>query len=126
MHKSRIYSSVFKSKGVELVLQKGEYLFNKGDKPQYVYYIRSGIIKLTGNSISNKSDIIIEDEQFIGIKEMFINKEYQLSALVIESTEVIAVSKEEFFDTINENPKLRLTLMQFLSCQFDKVNSPYE
>ena len=124
MHKYILYNIIFKSRSKELFLQERKYLFRKGDSPQEVYFIKSGKIELINGKLQKNK--IVERDHFLGIKEIFLKNRYAVSAMVIDKAEILIVRKENFFNTIDQNPMLKLHLMQYLCSKIGEINSFYE
>jgi DNA-binding response OmpR family regulator len=90
-------SDLCKDKKVKNVKKKAE-VFSEGDTPLYVYYIKSGCIKVFKSHPDGKELItsIYNANDFFGFEPILDGNLYQTSAVALQDSELIAIPKHDF------------------------------
>jgi CRP-like cAMP-binding protein len=98
-----------------LYFKINEMIFAEGQKPNYYYQIRKGIVKLTKER-ENGSDSIFSiffSGQCFGETFLFSDKLYAFNAVAMENCEILKISSEKFVDFIKDKSELLLSLYKF-------------
>ena len=87
--------SAHKSK--ELHINRNDILYQAGETPEYVYFIKSGLIGLFHISENGKETFlrIFGANSILGHRSFFAGEKYHANAVALESTEILAVSRQE-------------------------------
>ena len=107
----------FDDNGKTFHFSKGEIIYEEGNNSNYVYLIRNGVVKNFKFDHDGKeltTNLYQEDELF-GYTSFTQNIPYQESATAIKDCELVAVSKQELKDVLDNNHKITLELIQLLS-----------
>lgn len=101
----------------KLHLKKGENLFCAGDTPKYFYQVAGGEIKMNNFNDEGKEFIqgIFTAGMSFGEPPLFIDKPYPANAEAITEAEVLAISKDAFFELLRKNPDVNLAISITLS-----------
>jgi len=74
--------------------RKGEVIFEEGDKPSYIYIIKTGRIKLVANRIDDPLELIVfEQGHCLGEASVIGIRPHAASAIAIEDSELIVLSR---------------------------------
>ena len=94
-----------KDKKVKTLKKKGE-LFMEGDTPQYVYFVKSGSIKVFKSHPDGKELItqLYYANDFFGFEPVLEDIHYQESAVALQDSEVVAIPRHDFFMLIQSDP----------------------
>tara|TARA_Y100001968_G_C19433500_1_gene758328 strand:- start:784 stop:1167 length:384 start_codon:yes stop_codon:yes gene_type:complete len=105
-------------------LNKGDILFNSGDKGSSIYAILKGIILLTWKTIANeqKHEEIIQGNVF-GTGAL-ITKDHSRfsSAKAIKQTELIELNRDKFLFAVQEVPMFALELLASLDERIQEIS----
>lgn len=101
----------------KLRVKKGENLFYAGDTPKYFYQVSAGEIKMNNYNDEGKEFIqgIFTPGMSFGEPPLFIDKPYPANAEAITDAEVLAISKDAFFEMLRKNPEVNLAVSVTLS-----------
>ncbi|MBQ4805484.1 CBS domain-containing protein [Aquimarina sp. MMG015] len=97
-----------------LYLEKGEYVFNQGEKCHDEFYIvREGAIGLYRN-IGNEKDLvdICDTGDLFGLRIMIIKKNYRMASLANEESIVYAIPSSVFKPFIDQNKDVNTFLLE--------------
>jgi len=97
--------------------KKKQLIYQEGDSPLYVYYIRKGKIRrylsyLDGRELS--TDIHISDS-FFGYGAVLLQQQYTDNAEALEDTELALIEKDVFFELLYRKPAIANKFIQWLS-----------
>jgi CRP/FNR family transcriptional regulator len=97
--------------------RKGQVIIHEGARPQGVYCIHKGKVKLYTLGTEGKEQIIkfFTDGQLIGYRSLLSDEPFSASATALEDTFACYIPKSSFFKVIEDNPKFSLELLK-LSC----------
>jgi len=99
--------------------KKGEIIYHEGDFPEYLYFVKSGLVGLSYISelgketffrISGKNDIL-------GHASFFINEAYSGTSIALNQVTLIVISKDECIRISQEGPKFLLEVIYKLSSE---------
>jgi len=96
---------------------KKDIVFNDSEKANGFYVVRKGKIKIFKTSFEGKEQIlhIIGKYQIFGEVPVFTGKMFPATAMAIEGSELLFLSKEKFINLIETNPKIGLNMLSVLS-----------
>lgn len=79
-------------------IARKQLLYSRNKRPKYVYYLRKGKVKIFKLNDEGKEYItyLATDGDFIGYMALLENTQYDDSAEVLEESEIIMISKEDF------------------------------
>lgn len=97
--------------------RKGQVIIHEGARPQGVYCIHRGKVKLYTMGTEGKEQIIrfITNGELIGYRSLLSDEAISASATALEDTFACYIPKSSFFKVIEENPKFSLDLLK-MSC----------
>lgn len=110
-------TQILKEFGQERVFSKGDVLYNKGDKPSGVYYIKEGIIGLI-NLAPNGTESLLRvfgEKFFIGYRSFLVNEEYHATSISLSNVKLVYLPFENAQAILDRCPKMLLHLSQMLS-----------
>lgn len=99
--------------------KKNQAIFVQGSMPRGVYCVNSGKIKIFAQGEEGKEQIIqlATNGDLLGFRAMFSGEAYKVSATALEECNICFISKSDFLDLVDENPRLRDDLMKELSTE---------
>lgn len=97
--------------------RKGQVIMHEGARPQGVYCVHRGKIKLYTLGTEGKEQIIrfVTKGDLIGYRSILSDEPISASATALEDTHACYIPKSSFFKVIEDNPKFSLNMLQ-LSC----------
>ena len=103
-------------------LKKGEVLFKEGDPVTGIYFVYSGIVKVTKNWDDEKQLIIrfAKDGAILGHRGIGANLNYPISATALEPCVVCYVDMKFFERTMRVNSELTFQLVSFFASELRK------
>lgn len=102
------------------VYPKGSVLFVEGEQPRGVFIICSGRAKLTTSSAEGKTLIvkIAEAGEVLGASAGILGTPYEVSAEMLEPSQVNFIRREDFMAFLNSHPEACLHTAQQLSAKY--------
>jgi CRP/FNR family cyclic AMP-dependent transcriptional regulator len=96
----------------EGVFKQGEYIFQKGDEPSYIYIVKKGKIDLliTKQKVILKKKILAAGDCFGEASLMAMHK-HTATAIALEDSEVMVLSRRALLQLQREDSKLFSLLM---------------
>ena len=103
--------------GKNIILKKGEVLFNYGDASDGMFLVRKGDIKIFIHDNQDNEIVLAEvtSGAMIGEMALFDNKPRSASAAAITDVEITHISKADFNRIMKQIPKWFVNLMSTLS-----------
>ena len=99
-------------------IQKGEYLFRKGDYARHMYYLMEGTLHLVEiDKIVNKGAIIGEIGMFSPSRERIA------TAVAATDCQLLSVDDNTLYQAYYQNPKLGFYLISLIAGRFVEVQS---
>jgi CRP/FNR family cyclic AMP-dependent transcriptional regulator len=97
--------------------KKGETVYHPDMQPRYVYFIKSGKVKMVTVNVEGQEFIqgIFKSNEYFGEPALLLNKAYLAHTIAIQDTEIIAVSKKDFFNFLEVNSAFSMSLILNLS-----------
>jgi CRP-like cAMP-binding protein len=101
-----------------LFYKKGKVVFHEGNRPNGVYCLHSGKLKLYKLGIEGKEQIIrfVKPGDVIGYRSLLSDENLSVSGAALEDTACCFIPKSVLFDVIQKNPKFSMDLMK-RACQ---------
>ncbi|SDD20555.1 Crp/Fnr family transcriptional regulator [Pedobacter soli] len=96
---------------------KDSVIYEPGMQPRYVYFIKTGEVRMVTVSDEGKEFIqgVFKAGQHFGEPALLINRPYLAFTITNKDTQLIAVNKEDFFSLIKNEPDFSMNLIQTLS-----------
>lgn len=106
-----------------LFRRKNEILFREGQRPQGVYCIREGAIKIFREGIDGREMItrFVFPGEFVGLKAIISGSPYAASALAIEDTSLCFISKNDFYQIMVKYPDFTRVLAVLLTKMLEQA-----
>lgn len=98
-------------------LRRGVILLSEGETGESLYIIRSGKVKIfVSDDEGNEMTLFVEGPgSYIGEISLLDGAPRTASAVSIEKTEVISISRKDFMDVITENPEIAFNIINALT-----------
>ncbi len=100
-----------------LTLKKGQAIFHEGSRPQGIYCINTGKVKVYKTGEAGKEQIVrLEKEgSVIGYRALLSGELYSCSATAIDTTSICFIPRNVFFNILEKNATLSFQLIKLLS-----------
>lgn len=109
----------------EVSYKNNETIFGEGDPSDKLYLVAEGSVKILKHTMMGK-DIILEmmsPGDIFGGVAVLDKKDFPASALAMESTTVIWISRQDLLAIMEEYPMLKLEIVKYFS---DKLRDAHE
>ncbi|NPA58105.1 MAG: Crp/Fnr family transcriptional regulator [Aquificae bacterium] len=106
--------------------KKGDILFFEGSEPQYLYYLKNGVVKVYKTTLNQGKDITLNyilPRSFVGEFAVIKGVEYPFSAEMETDGEVIKFRSKEFMALLRKRINLANEFMEYMA---DKIQKNYE
>lgn len=92
-------------------------IFEEGKQPSHYYQIISGEIKMNNYNDEGKEFIqgIFYENQCFGEPPLFIDQVYPANAVAVIDSELIIITKNKFFELLENNAEISLNIIKNLS-----------
>ncbi|MCB9477172.1 MAG: Crp/Fnr family transcriptional regulator [Deltaproteobacteria bacterium] len=99
--------------------RKGASLFWEGDRPEWLWIVKTGKVKVFKQSASGKETIlrIVHAGEVFGELALFDGRPYPDSAKAMESCEVLRLPRTEFLRLVREHPTVSFEILLELSAR---------
>lgn len=106
-----------------MFFKKGQPVFNEGHYPLGIYCLDSGKVKLERSGEEGKMQIVrmAKPGNLIGYRALFCGEKYNASAIAIEDTNLFFISKDVFFEVMQMNNNLTMTIIKILASDLRKA-----
>lgn len=98
-------------------IKKKQTIYESGDTPIYVYYIKKGKVRSYLNYKDGRelsTNIYIEN-QFFGLESVLLNDKYGDNSATLEDAEIALIHKDNFFELLYKKPGIASKLIKELS-----------
>ncbi|MDN5202077.1 Crp/Fnr family transcriptional regulator [Fulvivirgaceae bacterium BMA10] len=97
--------------------KKGQVIFYDNHFPYCLYCIHDGKVKVTKMGDQGKEQIVrlAGPGDLLGYRAVLSGEKYRGSAIAIEDSYICALSKDKFFELLENNPKLSINTIQLLT-----------
>lgn len=105
----------FQSQGKK-TYRKGDVIFHEGQRPNALYYLVEGKVKLFKTGYEGRDQIVrlARPGDIIGYLEVIGDELHATTARPLEDSIVSVISKESFFSRLREHPEFAMYLMRML------------
>lgn len=109
----------------EIVIEKGEIIYQEGEKINHLVYLKEGLVKLykTGQGRTQQIISIATPRDFIGLLSVFSNTEYIYSLAALEDSSLCMIDLDIIKKIILQNGKFALSLIEKMNRISDVVLS---
>jgi CRP/FNR family cyclic AMP-dependent transcriptional regulator len=100
-----------------ILYKKGAVVYEPGQNPRYVYFIKSGEIRMATVNDEGKEFIqgIFKTGQYFGEPALLLQRPYLACTIASADTELVLVNHEHFLKMLEEDRAFSMTLIQTLS-----------
>ena len=104
-------------------LKKGHNIFTQGMRPQSLFCIYTGKVKIHQLGNDGKDQIVrfAKEGDIVGYRALISGENYSSSATVLEDSVICLISRKTFFSLLEKNHKLSLGLLNLLSHDLEKA-----
>lgn len=97
--------------------KKGDVVYQPGEQAKYVYFIRSGQIRMVTVNADGKEFIqgIFKKNQYFGEPAILVNKPYLAYTIANEDTVLVLLNATQFMDLLNQDKDFNVELITTLS-----------
>jgi CRP-like cAMP-binding protein len=99
-----------------ILFKRGETLFKQGDLPGHAYFVKTGEVTLTMR-MSDDTEWRIQagEGSILGLPAIIANEPYSLNATVSRNSNLCRISRENFHQLMQENPRFCCNVVQILA-----------
>lgn len=104
---------------------RDDYIFFEGDRPEWLYIVKEGKIKLVKHSDTGK-DVILQvfaPGEMFGETSLFDNKPYPVSAQAMEATIILKLSRQDFMQFFGRHPFVATEMIMQLGRQLQEAHA---
>lgn len=103
-------------KAAFLKMDKGSYIFYRGDPSDGVYFVVSGSVQIIIDSDDNKEIIVysVEEGDVIGELSIFENHRRSATAVALTDARLFKIANDRFVEIINRLPPVAVNLSRIL------------
>lgn len=96
---------------------KDSIIYEPGGKPRFVYFIKSGEIRMVTASVEGKEFIqgVFRGGEYFGEPAILVNRPYLAYTIANKDSQIIPVTKAEFLNLLKEDPNFSMDLIKVLS-----------
>jgi len=107
---------------------KGEYIFTQVDRPDYVYYLKSGLVRLSvlRENGDEKTFFLISHNSTFGEAAVFDANPYVATATALRNSLIYAFHRDELLRLMKLDPQLIRALLASLACKVGRLASQVE
>ena len=104
---------------------KNEMIFFEGDRPNKLFLINSGKVKIFKYNKEGKEQIIyiLSEGDFIGDSNIFIKEPMKYNAISIEETNICELTKKDFDTVIKNNPEIAFKILKTAYQRIDELQT---
>ncbi|MFC4210843.1 Crp/Fnr family transcriptional regulator [Pedobacter lithocola] len=96
---------------------KDSIIYEPGMQPRFVYFIKSGEIRMVTVSEEGKEFIqgVFKSGQYFGEPALLVNRPYLAFTIATKNSELIALGKDDFFELLKRDADFSMDLIKVLS-----------
>ncbi|MCF8298363.1 MAG: Crp/Fnr family transcriptional regulator [Saprospiraceae bacterium] len=100
-------------------IRKNENLYLENSKPEAVYYLREGKVKIFKKGINGKNQIVrfVSSGDLFGLRSIITGKNHSSSVVAIEDSNVCEIPIPSFLEMLKNNPDLSYCIIDCLNKQ---------
>lgn len=97
--------------------QKGDTIFEDGETPKGIFFLKSGTAKLSKHGVYGKEQILrfIKKGDLIGYRSLLCGEEFQAKAEAMTDVETTFLPSDIFLHLLEVDPKLSFVMLQKMS-----------
>lgn len=101
-----------------------EFIFHEGDKPEHLYYIVKGKVKAFKMNYWGKEYItdLYKEGDFFGYLALLEGFDHKESVMAIENSQISIISKQEYFDLLNNDTEVSVSFIKTLTANLNIAN----
>lgn len=105
------------NQAITIKLKKGDSLYQRGDKPNGFYFIKSGLMAITDVSPNGNESLlrVYSENFFIGHRSFIAEEVYHANSIALEESEVLRLPFSGIERLQSEFPKVLLHISQMLA-----------
>jgi CRP/FNR family transcriptional regulator, polysaccharide utilization system transcription regulator len=105
--------------------KKGQTIFTSGTRPNGIYCLNKGKIKIYKTGAYGKEQIIrfALPGEFFGLRSVMCDKNYTSAAVTIEDSIVCFINKQDFNELLNKYPHITTSIITSLSEMLEDANN---
>ncbi|HPQ08625.1 MAG TPA: Crp/Fnr family transcriptional regulator [Bacteroidia bacterium] len=107
--------------------KKGETIYKEYSKPNGLYCLNEGKVKLVKYS-DKGNEVIIglkRPVDFLDVENLLAKQNYNHSAIAFENTSICIIREENFFNVLSKNPIFAMNILKYLSQSILESNEWY-
>lgn len=104
---------------------RDDYVFFEGDRPEWLYIVKEGKVKLVKHSDTGK-DVILQvytPGEMFGETYLFDNKPYPVSAQAMEPTVILKLGRQDFMKFFGHHPFIATEMIMQLGRQLQEAHA---
>lgn len=115
--------SFFEEYGEKLELEKGEYIYENGERANNIYLVTQGVIKCFKIDSNGKELIteLVNEDNFLGFTPLQSYSPYVESAMAVKDATVISITKSILRELLGKNQNISIELMNVITDNVYKV-----
>jgi CRP/FNR family cyclic AMP-dependent transcriptional regulator len=113
-----MFSKVLQDQAYKQVsYKKGEVIYHPNQQPKYVYFIRSGEIRMVTVNEDNKEFIqgVFKAKQYFGEPALLLQRPYLAFTIATKDTDLVLVNREQFLQLLDNDRAFSMSLIETLS-----------
>ena len=116
---------VINQRKVAQIYKKSQDIFTEGKKPQGVFCLREGKVKIFKHCYDGREQItrIVFPAEFMGLKAFLSGNPYSVSASALEDSVVCFINKTDFFQLMLKYPDFTKSLIIALSKMLEEAET---
>lgn len=125
---SERFKKLFANKGKELHFNRGERVYNAGDKPSGLYLVKDGLVGLTLLGTSGKEHLLrfFSSGQFFGHRSYASREPYHGSSVCLEKTSLWHLNCEQVAQAfLDEGPMIYEEMARTLALELGRVENQH-
>jgi CRP-like cAMP-binding protein len=104
-------------------VRKKDILFMEGESSNFLYFLKSGKMKIFKSNECGKEYIIdiYKEGDFLGYTALLSNSKHKESAMAIEDAEVALIPQHDFLKLLDSNKEMAISFVKLMSCNFSEA-----
>lgn len=113
----------FEENGEFIELKRGEFIYEAGDRANSIYLVTKGVIKCFKVDMNGKELIteLVTEDNFLGFTPLQNFSPYIESAMAVDDSEVVSLSKSILTDVLGKNQNISIELMNLITDNVHKI-----
>jgi CRP/FNR family transcriptional regulator, polysaccharide utilization system transcription regulator len=107
------------------IYKKNRTVFTAGNKPDGIYCLNKGKVKLYKTGWGGKEQIVrfAVPGEFFGLRSAVCDNNYTHSAVTIEESHICFISKKDFHEILEQHPHFMSSIIGFISDMLEDANN---